>query len=91
MSAFAKSGQPREDIPPPIGRRMVIRCLSPGCEHAALMDQRQIFGSRAEWPRSGRSHRFRCVCGGREADVQYTRHAHAREGVISPAALALWF
>lgn len=81
----------REDVPPPIGRRMIVRCLRRGCGHAALVDQRKVFGEARDWPRAGRSERFRCICGGREADVQYTAHAHATEGPLSPQALALWF
>lgn len=81
----------REDIPPPVGRRMVVRCSIEGCGNAALIDQRRYFTNPRDWPREGASTRFRCVCGGRQATVSYTRDAYAKEGTIDPASLALWF
>ena len=70
---------------------MVVRCLAAGCDHAALIDQRRYFSNTHDWPAEGVSTRFRCVCGSRQARVQYTRHGEAGEGPIHPAALALWF
>lgn len=70
---------------------MVVRCLAQGCGHAALIDQRRYFSSPRDWPREGPSTRFRCLCGGRQATVRYTRNADAGEGPIHPAALSLWF
>lgn len=83
--------RPREDIVPEIGRRLVVRCDSPVCDHAVLMDPGTIFGSRRYWPAIGQSYRFRCQCGHRVAQVSYTDNADQLEGPISSAALRLWF
>lgn len=91
MSLFSKPRMAREDIPPPVGRRMVVRCLAGGCKNASLIDQRRYFDNPRDWPREGSSTRFRCVCGSRQASVSYTRHVRAKEGTIDPASLALWF
>lgn len=81
----------REDMAPEIGRRLVVRCDSPLCDHAVLMDPRPVFGAPRYWPASGPSYRFRCRCGHRVACVSYTDNADQAEGPISPAALKLWF
>ena len=81
----------REDVAPAVGKRLIVRCDRQGCTHAALIDPRKVFSSRAQWPAQGRSGRFRCVCGSRESLVSWTSHADAAEGPIHPAALALWF
>lgn len=81
----------REDIVPPVGRRMIVRCDRPSCDHAAIVDPRKVFGSVRDWPTRGRSHRFRCICGSRESQVDYTRDAYAADGPIHPDALKLWF
>lgn len=82
---------PREDIVPEVGRRLVVRCDSPACEHAVLMDPRPIFGARRYWPAVGPSYRFRCQCGHRVSRVSYTDNSSQAEGAISSAALKLWF
>lgn len=90
----ALGGEPqmaREDIAPPVGRRLVVRCLASNCGHAALIDQRRYFSNARDWPRAGVSSRFRCLCGSRQASVSYTNDAYAAEGPIHFAALALWF
>lgn len=81
----------REDVPPSIGRRLIVRCDRPGCDHAAIIDPRKVFGSAREWPVRGRSARFRCICGSRESRVDYTHNADVRDGPIDRASLALWF
>lgn len=81
----------REDVQPEHGRRIIVRCDRPGCDHATLMDPRPLFGGPRNWPAQGRSGRFRCKCGHREAVVTYTRHADAPNGPISPDAIRLWF
>ncbi len=91
MSLHREPKMAREDIAPPVGRRMIVRCLAKTCGHAALIDQRRYFPDARDWPREGASNRFRCVCGSRQATVAYTRDAYAAEGTIHPAALALWF
>ncbi len=91
MSMFAKPRVAREDLAPPVGRRMIVRCLAKGCDHAALIDQRRYFSQPRDWPPEGPSNRFRCLCGSRQARVTYTRHCHASDGPLSPVALALWF
>ncbi len=40
----------REDIPPEHGRRLVVRCLQAGCDRAAIIDLRHLFGSSGQWP-----------------------------------------
>lgn len=81
----------REDIPPEHGSRMNVQCDRPECGRAVLLDPRPIFGSARFWPVAGRSSRFRCQCGSRVANVSYTRNSSQVEGLIPPAALALWF
>ena len=82
---------PREFAEPAHGRRLIVRCDRPGCDHAALMDPHLVFGARRNWPAEGRTGRFRCRCGSREAVVSYTRNAGSADGPISPAAIALWY
>lgn len=81
----------REDVVPEHGERLIVRCDRPSCDHAVLLDPRPLFGGRRQWPREGRSDRFRCRCGHREASVSYTRNATQPDGPVSPAAIALWF
>ena len=81
----------REDIAPEFGERMVVRCDSPVCDHAVLMDPRPLFGRRRNWPCEGRSKRFRCRCGHRVTVVSFTRNSSQANGPVPPAALALWF
>lgn len=80
----------REDVAPEHGRRLIVACDRPGCENVALMDPRTLFGSHRSWPVEGRSGRFRCQCGHREA-LTYTRNASQANGPVNPAALCLWF
>ena len=81
---------PRETIQTARGPRMAVRCLSPGCDHASLMDPGPLFGTRRFWPASGRSERFRCQCGGREAMISYTVNTSQADGPISADAIRLW-
>ncbi len=81
--------EPRNPDAHPRGR-LVVRCMSPGCEHAALMDPRPIFGSRRDWPQEGHSTRFRCVCGGRESSVSYTANTAQANGTVSADVIRLW-
>jgi hypothetical protein len=76
---------------PEIGRRMVVRCDSPTCDHAVLMDPRPIFGAARYWPAAGQPYRFRCQFGHRVAQVSHTDNGDQAEGPISSAALKLWF
>lgn len=80
-----------EDVVPPVGRRLIVRCDRPNCDHASIIDPRNVFGSARDWPVRGRSERFRCICGSRESRVDYTNNADARDGPIGRSALALWF
>ena len=81
----------REDVAPEHGRRLVVTCDRPPCEHAAIIDPRPLFGEGRQWPREGRSERFRCMgCGSRETKVRYTRNSAQPNGPISQAAIALW-
>ena len=82
---------PREDIVSDVGRRLVVRCDGPGCDHAVLTDPRPLFGAARHWPAVGRSYRFRCRCGHRVVRLSYTNNTDQTEGPISPAALKLWF
>lgn len=75
----------------PLGAVLSSVAMTPGCERAALMDPRPIFGAPRNWPSVGQSYRFRCQCGHRVARVSYTDNADQVEGPISPAALKLWF
>lgn len=70
--------------------RMIVRCLSPGCVHVALMDARTLFGSTRDWPSAGTSQRFRCVCGGRESRVSYAGETAPVEAPSSRDAIHLW-
>lgn len=81
----------REDVVPEVGRRMIVACEGPGCEHAVLMDPRDTFGAARHWPVAGRSWRFRCRCGHRVAMVSYTRNTSQSVGPLSKAAIQLWF
>jgi hypothetical protein len=79
----------REDAEPPHGRRMVVGCER--CTNTVLLNPQSVFGSKAAWPAEGRSYRFRCQCGSREAKVRYTTNQSQKEGPISRDALRLWF
>lgn len=81
----------REDLPSEGGPGLIVRCAMPGCDHAAVLDPRRLFGGRRNWPVEGASNRFRCVCGGRQAAVQHTSRAVDRYGPIDRASLALWY
>ena len=81
----------REDLPPEFGQRLIVQCDRPGCDHAALMDPRPLFGGRRHWPPEGRSSRFRCQCGHREARVTYTRHSTAPNGSLPASVISLWY
>jgi hypothetical protein len=70
--------------------RMIVRCLSPGCVHVALLDARTLFGSTRDWPAAGTSQRFRCVCGGRESKVSYAAGGAPVEAEATPDAIHLW-
>lgn len=71
--------------------RMVVRCLSPGCVHVALLDARTLFGSSIrDWPAAGTSGRFRCVCGGRESRISYAGESAPVEARETPDAIHLW-
>ncbi len=70
--------------------RMIVRCLSPGCVHVALMDARTLFGSTRDWPAAGTSQRFRCVCGGRESAVSYTANTAQANGPVTADVIRLW-
>lgn len=91
MPAFNAPPVPREQVAPARGRRLIVRCDRPGCDHAVLLDPHEVFGATTSWPPEGRSGRFRCRCGSREAMLSYTRNTSQGDGPISPAALALWF
>lgn len=81
----------REDVVPEHGLRLIVQCDRLGCEHAILMDPRPLFGGRRNWPPEGRSQRFRCQCGHREAKVIYTRHSTALNGPLPAAVISLWY
>ncbi|WP_309629109.1 hypothetical protein [Brevundimonas sp.] len=72
------------------GARLVVACVARGCERAALMDPRPLFGARRFWPLAGRSERFRCACGSRETRISYTANTAQKNGPVSPAAMRLW-
>lgn len=82
---------PREDLPNPGGRGLVVRCAMPGCRRAAVLDPRALFGAKHLWPAEGASTRFRCTCGGRQAMVSYPRRDVDRYGLIDRASLDLWY
>jgi hypothetical protein len=69
---------------------MIVRCLSPGCVHVALLDPGSLFGPTRDWPAAGRSQRFRCVCGGRESRIGYAAGAAPAESLCVPDAIHLW-
>lgn len=81
----------REIMEPARSRRLLVQCDRPACARAVLLDPREIFGSSSAWPAEGRSSRFRCLCGSREAQIRYTRNASQSEGPVCEAALSLWF
>lgn len=81
----------REDRAPEYGQRLIVQCDRPGCERAVLMDPRPLFGARRNGPAEGRSYRFRCQCGHREARVTDTRHATAPNGPLSASVISLWY
>mgnify|MGYP003574952391 CR=1 FL=1 len=82
----------REDLPAEGGPCLVVRCTMPGCSHAAVLDPRALFGlGRRTWPAAGASQRFRCVCGGRQATLDYPGRTADRYGPIDQASLALWY
>ncbi len=87
----ANRNLPREVAVPARGHRLIVRCDRPGCDHATLLDPHPLFGARHNWPAEGRTARFRCCCGSREAVVSYTRNASSSDGPISLAAIALWY
>lgn len=91
MAALPGPNLPREALAGAAGERMIVRCDMPKCTNAILMDPRPVFGGRRNWPREGRSQRFRCRCGHREAIVIYTRNATQPDGPVPPAAISLWF
>lgn len=70
--------------------RMIVRCLSPGCVHVALLDARTVFGPARDWPKAGRSQRFRCVCGGRESRISYAGETTPVEVQAEADAIHLW-
>lgn len=70
--------------------RMIVRCLSPGCVHVALLEPRALFGPARDWPAAGRSQRFRCVCGGRESRISYAAGSVTAETPAAPDAIHLW-
>lgn len=80
----------REDIAPEHGRRLVVQCDRPGCDHAVILDPRPLFGAGRHWPPEGASYRFRCKCGHRVSRLSYTRNASQANGPISPGVIALW-
>jgi hypothetical protein len=73
------------------GPALIVRCMSPSCSHAAIVDPRRVFTSRKDWPAEGASTRFRCVCGSRQADVALTRRSDWQEGPANREVLALWY
>lgn len=72
------------------GARLVVSCDARGCERAALMDPRPLFGARRFWPVSGRSERFRCSCGSRVTTLSYTANTAQQNGPISKDVIRLW-
>lgn len=40
----------REDLPQEGGPGLIVRCEMPGCERAAVLDLRRLFGPRRNWP-----------------------------------------
>ena len=70
--------------------RMIVRCLSPGCVHVALLEPHSLFGPARDWPAAGPSQRFRCVCGGRESRISYAGEAAPAETSTAQGAIHLW-
>jgi len=70
--------------------RMIVRCLSPGCVHVALLEAKVLFGPARDWPTAGRSQRFRCVCGGRESRISYAGETAPAEVQPAADAIHLW-
>jgi hypothetical protein len=81
---------PRDIRQPRVGARLIVACVARGCERAALMDPRPLFGARRLWPVAGRSGRFRCACGSRETRLSYTVNTAQEDGPISSEAIRLW-
>ncbi|HWW10966.1 MAG TPA: hypothetical protein VN018_00515 [Brevundimonas sp.] len=81
----------REDLPLEGGPGMIVRCTTGDCTHAAILDPRALFGARHLWPADGVTNRFRCVCGGRQATIDYPARTVDRYGPIDRASLALWY
>ena len=81
---------PRDIRQPRVGARLIVACVARGCERAALMDPRPLFGARRFWPVAGRSGRFRCACGSRETRISYTVNTAQQDGPISAEAIRLW-
>jgi hypothetical protein len=81
---------PRDIRQPRVGARLIVACVARGCERAALMDPRPLFGARRLWPVAGRSDRFRCACGSRETRLSYTVNTAQEDGPISSEAIRLW-
>jgi hypothetical protein len=79
-----------ESQTPALRGRMIVRCLSPGCVHVALLEPQALFGSARDWPETGRSQRFRCVCGGRESRISYAAGTAAPEDPATSDAIHLW-
>lgn len=80
--------EPRDRREP--GPRLVVSCAASGCERAALMNPRSLFGARRFWPVAGRSERFRCACGSRETRLSYTVNAAQEDGPVSQDVIRLW-
>lgn len=91
MSGYETRRVAREDVASDYGRRLIVQCDRPGCDHAVLMEPGAVFGSGRSWPAEGRSSRFRCRCGHRETRLTYTRNASQANGLLTPAVIRLWF
>ncbi|MBX9614514.1 MAG: hypothetical protein Q8S03_14270 [Brevundimonas sp.] len=81
---------PRDIRQPRVGARLIVACVVPDCQRAALMDPRPLFGARHLWPVAGRSGRFRCACGSRETRLSYTVNTAQDDGPVSADAIRLW-
>lgn len=81
----------REDVAPTGGPAMAVICSEVGCARAALLDPREVFGARRDWPLAGPSSRFRCRCGGRRAVISYPKRPVDQYGPIDRVSLALWY
>lgn len=71
--------------------RLVVVCGARGCDRAALMDPRPLFGARRFWPVAGPSERFRCTCGSRSTTLSYTSNTAQQDGPVCRDAIRLWF